>query len=343
MSRTNVLKAVVVGCNMGRNQAKALAESTDFELAAVCDLQESTARLVAESCGNPAVYTDFASMLEEIRPDVAVIATPNSSHAALSLLAAEAGVQGIYCEKPMATSLSDAKRLMHTCNERGITLVVGHQRRMSAVYQTMRGVIDSGTLGEIRLIRAACAGDLLSDGTHLVDSMLFLLHEAPVLSIFGQITRRAADDFTGIRYGHAVESGAMAVIDFEGGVRAELFTGDIRMKGSGYQDIEIIGTKGRLRRPGDHSSPPLLLADGHGGWQPIPVTTDGEDLFAKVFQTMAESIRTGKTHPMNGESALAGLEVLMAVFESARTHAIVRLPLAEERYPLDVMMEEGLL
>lgn len=346
MSGASVLKAVVVGCNMGRFQAQALAASPDYELAAVCDLQEATARRVADSCGNPAVYTDYVSMLEQIRPDVAVIATPNSSHAALSLLAAEAGVKGIYCEKPMATNLGDARRLVRVCEERGIVLVVGHQRRMSAVYRTMRDLMDSGELGEIRLIRATCAGDLLSDGTHLVDSMRFLLHETSVRSVYGQIGRQKPDgapaaEFTGRRYGHDVESAAMAVIAFEGGVRGELFTGDIRVPGSGYQDIEIIGSKGRLRRPGDRSDPPLLLELADGGRRPMPQVAEDEDLFAEVFGAMALSIRTGTPHAMNGASALAGLEVLMAVFESARTHEIVALPLAEERYPLETMIAEG--
>ncbi|MBM7565529.1 Gfo/Idh/MocA family protein [Paenibacillus sacheonensis] len=335
------LKAVVVGCNMGKNQAFALAQLPEYELAALCDLQESTARRIADGSGNPAVYTDFAAMLREVRPDVAVIATPNGSHAALSLLAAEAGVRGIYCEKPMAINLGDARRLARVCEERGIALVVGHQRRMTAVYRTMRDIMDSGALGDIQLIRGMCAGDLLSDGTHLIDSMLYLLQDAPVRRVTGQVNRSLTPAFTGKRYGHDVESGAMAVLEFEGGVRGELFTGECRMPDSGYQDIEIIGSKGRLRRRGDGSQPPLLVADERGGWRPVPVAEERESIFLDAFRAMAASIRGGTPHPMSGASALAGLEALMAIFESARRHAPMTLPLAEERFPLEAMIDEG--
>ncbi|QHW30945.1 Gfo/Idh/MocA family oxidoreductase [Paenibacillus rhizovicinus] len=337
------LKAVVVGCNMGKNQAYALAQLPEYELAALCDLQESTARKIADNSGSPAVYTDFATMLAEVRPDVAVIATPNGSHAALSLLAADAGVKGIYCEKPMAIQLGDARKLDRKCKERGITLVVGHQRRMTAVYRTMRELMDGGALGEIRLIRGMCAGDLLSDGTHAIDSMLWLLHDAPVRRVFGQLHRHLTPAFTGKRYGHDVESGAMAVLEFEGGARGELFTGDLRVPGSGYQDIEIIGSQGRLWRRGDGSQPPLLLSDEQGGWRPVTVAEESGSIFLEVFRAMAESIRTGAAHPMSGASALAGLEALMAIFESARRNAAVELPLAEERFPLEVMIAEGRL
>ncbi|WP_164545389.1 Gfo/Idh/MocA family protein [Paenibacillus albus] len=362
------LRAVVVGCNMGRNQAFALAASEEYELAAVCDLNEETAKKAAADCGalregkgaagssigvdvGVDVYTDYAAMLAAVQPDVVVIATPNVTHAPFAQLAVDAGVRGIYCEKPMATNLGDARKMVDMCREHGVVLVVGHQRRMSAVYGKMRELIDAGTIGDVRHIRASCAGDLLSDGSHLADSMLYLLHHREVRWALGQICRKepvspeeaAANPFayTGRRYGHAVESGALAMYEFDGGVRGELHCGDMQARGGGYQDIEIVGTAGSIWRRGDGSQPPLLLSDpsAAGGWHAVEVEEErSEDVFAGVFGAMADSIRQGAPHPMDGTIALRGLEMLIAVFESSRLRAKIEFPVMQETFPLDLII-----
>lgn len=353
--RNKLLRAVVVGCNMGRNQAAALAASPEYELAAVCDLNGETASQVSAKSGNPAVYTDYEKMLDEVRPEAVVIATPNITHAPFAQMAAEAGARGIYCEKPMATNLGDARRMVQLCGERGVTLVVGHQRRMSAVYGKLRELVDGGAIGDLRLIRGSCAGDLLSDGSHTVDSMLYLIHDRPVRWAFGQICRKPGVSpeiaaaqryaFTGRRYGHAVESGAIAHFEFEGGIRGELLTGDMQLPGGGYQDIEIIGSTGRLWRRGDRSDPPLLISDSAaGGWRAVPVEEESNAaVFAGVFGAMADSILSGSPHPMDGAIALRGLEMLIAVFESARLRSVIEFPLTQEAFPLELMITAGQL
>ncbi|REE57441.1 putative dehydrogenase [Paenibacillus taihuensis] len=358
MSRVSPLRAVVVGCNMGKNQAVALAASDDYELVAVCDLNEETAKKVAEACGDlgggsVGVYTDYAAMLAAVQPDVVVIATPNTTHAPFTLLAVEAGVRGIYCEKPMATNLGDARKMVEVCRERGVVFVVGHQRRTSAVYRKMRELIDAGTIGDVRFIRASCAGDLLSDGSHLADSMLYLLHEREVRWAIGQICRKepasreeAARNpyaYTGRRYGHAVESGALAMYEFDGGVRGELHCGDMQVRGGGYQDFEIVGTAGSIWRRGDGSQPPLLVSDtsAEGGWRSVEVEEESsEAVFAGVFGALAASIWHGTPNPLDGTIALRGLEMLIAVFESSRLRAKIEFPVEQEGFPLDLILAE---
>ena len=61
------------------------------------------------------------------------------------------------------------------------------------------------------------------------------------------------------------------------------------------------------------------------------------------YRSFAKTIRQGAPHPLCGESALRGLEVLMALYESARTNARIELPLRQEALPLELMIEEGRL
>jgi predicted dehydrogenase len=336
---------------MGRAHAKALADVQDYQLVAVCDLEEDTARQAAAQTGAPGVFADYATMLAEVEPDVVAIATPTSSHAALTIEAAEAGARGVCCEKPMATNLGDARRMVEACREKGVALAVNHQRRMSEVYGTMRRLIEEGALGEVYLLRGSCAGDLLSDGTHAIDSFLHLVDDADAQWVFGQVHREAPDPSQdrgmgyhasgGWRYGHLVETGAMATFEFASGVRAELLTGDMRLPGRGYQDIEVSGAAGRLWRPGDQGDPPLWLWNGDtSGWRPVPVEdAAGRRSIADSYRALARTIRDGAPHPLGAENALRGFEIVMAVYESARLREKIVLPLRQDRFPLELVSE----
>lgn len=351
-------RAVVVGCGMGAFHAAELANLPDYELVGVCDLDENTAREVAEKTGRPNVYTDYAFMLEQEKPDVVFVATPNGSHARLTLMAAGVpGVKGIYCEKPMAVHMADARSMLEACRRRGIRLAVGHQRRMSAPYRTMRRLIDTGAIGRVYLMRASCAGDFLSDGTHGVDSLLYLNGDANVKWVIASMHRPEVEPglpdqtdetiFTGRRYGHLVESGMVVTIEFDNGVRGELFTGDMKLPERDYQDIEIFGTEGRLWRAGDEAKPGVAIQDSAaGGWRAADDGTEPEEWtlgIRRVLKRYAESLRTGRPFPLDGNIAFQGFEVVMAAYESARIGKRIDLPLRQERFPLDIMMEEGRL
>jgi predicted dehydrogenase len=347
MTHSHAISIAVVGCRMGLGHAKVLAALKEYRLAAVCDMDEAAARKTSDACGGAPVYSDYKTMLKEVSPEAVVIATPNKLHALMTIEAAEAGVKGIYCEKPMASSLGEAKLMMAACEEQGALLIVGHQRRMDPVYRSMREYIVRGAIGELQLLRGSCAGDVLSDGTHTIDSMLYLSGEVEVNSLYAAVFRRQPDSeenpwaFTGWRYGHAVESAAMATIEFKSGIRAEMLTGDLRMPGRKYQDIEAIGTAGKLWIPGDQSNPPLLLTDSQaGGWRAAELLFDEAGGLLPVYKQFAQALRHGEDHPLNGSNAYLAMEIVMGVYESARTRAPVKLPLRQERFPLELMLEE---
>jgi predicted dehydrogenase len=339
----------VIGCNMGKNHALACERLDAYELVAVCDLIEEKARDLSRQTKRAKAYTDVSVMLAEQKPDVVCIATPNTTHKALTLQAADAGVRGIYCEKPMAANLADARMMADICKSKGIPLVIGHQRRMLTEFRKMRELMEAGEIGEIRYIRGQCAGDMLTDGTHTIDTIMYLLDDADASWVIGQIYRKKAEESadpnrrTGWRYGHAVENGAISMIQFQNGVRAEVFTGEMRYPERGYQDIEVVGTKGRLWRPGDYAERPLLLSQGASGqWSDVPLENNNSSrILDDVFAQFAETIRHGTPHPMNADVALKGMELLIAVFESARLNNRVELPIQQDRFPLELLIEEG--
>jgi predicted dehydrogenase len=356
MSETR-LRGAVVGCRMGRAHMRAIHQAEGLELVAVCDLDEARARETSEPYPGVAIYTDFARMLAEVQPDVVALAVPNVAHAPLTIQAAEAGVRGICCEKPVAPSLAQARAMAAACTRHGAQLIINHQRRMLPSLIRMRALIQEGAIGDVYLLRGSCSGDLLTDGTHLIDSLLHLADDAAARWVFGAVYRlpppegeeRGGGYYAtgGYRYGHAVESGAMATWEFESGLRAEILCGQLRFPERPYQDYEILGSRGRLWRVGDRDEPGVLIQTGDtDGWQPIvpPAPHEERNAMTASYAQLARNLRSGGgDHPLSIARALRGLEILMAIFESARLRSRIELPLQQDRFPLEIMIEEGQL
>lgn len=353
MSTTIPLRAAIVGCGgMGLAHARALASLSEYTVVAGCDLHAGLAQRFADTITGASAYTDYQAMLAQ-RPDVVVVATNTATHAALTIQAAQAGVRGVYCEKPMATNLADAQAMIAACRQSGTALAVNHQRRTLPVFLTMRRLIEQGAIGQVELIRGSCAGDILSDGTHLVDTIRHLAGDVAVSWVFGQVYRTPAhpdeprsggfDVTGGWRYGHPVETGGLALVEFASGLRAELHTGTMQIKGRGYQDYEVFGSTGRLWRAADWADPPLLIqTDSASGWQALPVEQhDAEEPKLWTYRQFAQMVLNGADHPLSGESALADLELVMAIYESARLRNKIELPLEQPRFPLELLIERG--
>jgi predicted dehydrogenase len=343
------LRTAVVGLGLpGQGHVvRIVAESADFTLVAGCDMTAELREKFRAAYPDGRVYADFDEMLKTEHPDVVVIATGALPRCALTLRALAAGVRGLYLEKPMAVSLGEARRMTAACAEKRVPLIVNHQRRTLPVFRAMRRLIADGAIGELEAVRASCAGDLLSDGTHLVDTVRFLAGDAPATWVAGAALLGLDEPgFTGRRYGHAVERGSWGMVGFQSGLRAEFHVGSLMLPRTHYQFYEAIGIRGRLMRNGDQS--PLMIRNETGGWREAAIeAVDGEEpprglAYPENYRNLARLVR-GETreHPLGAAAALADHEILMAILESARRHERLVLPLKQEVYPVDLMLAEA--
>ena len=197
---------------MGRRHAQVMDGLPDYQVVGVCDLDEERAGSVAAELTAAKVYADYEEMLAAERPDVVTVATPNDSHARFTIMAVEAGACGICCEKPMAVDMGEGRAMIAACAEHDVSLIVAHQRRMGPDMLAMRRLIDEGAIGDVTLLHGSCQGDLLTDGTHLVDSLRWLAGDDPIRWVLGQAYRKPPDPDEakavgfhrsgGYRYGH---------------------------------------------------------------------------------------------------------------------------------------------
>jgi len=85
--------------------------------------------------------------------DAVVIASPNSLHVQMCIEAARAG-KHIYCEKPLAITLDDCKKIRDEVNKAGVKFLIGYHRRLNPLYQYTKNLIDDGKLGKTFMIES---------------------------------------------------------------------------------------------------------------------------------------------------------------------------------------------
>jgi predicted dehydrogenase len=179
-------------------------EIPNVEVVAVVDVNENRARLVAQEAGISHVYSDHKRMLEEVQPNIVVVATPNIFHKPQSIDALNAGAH-VLCEKPLALSYTDAREMMEMAAERNLVLTVGTHYRWTAPVRAAKAHVDKGFFGEIYAARTvwhrrsgipgygswftnkdlAGGGALLDIGIHALDRALYLMGYPQPVSVSG--------------------------------------------------------------------------------------------------------------------------------------------------------------
>lgn len=156
--RAAPLRIGVVGMgNAGLAFVPAIAKHPDFALVAFVEPDEGS-RAGCEARYGVSGYADLGRMLAQASLDVVCIASPTQCHTDQTLQAIEAGVH-VLVEKPMATGLDDARRMVRAASERGVTLLVGHSHSYDLPILKMREVIASGRLGAVRMAHNWCFTD----------------------------------------------------------------------------------------------------------------------------------------------------------------------------------------
>lgn len=216
---------------IGRVHIDLIKADRDCVLAAIVDPSPAAAAQAHQS-GVPH-FDDLARMIEAIRPDGVIIATPNALHVEHALACIARGVP-VLVEKPVADSIEQAERLARAAATSGVPVLVGHHRRHNPIVQAARDIIRSGTLGPLVAITGTCllykppsyfeaswhrqagAGPLLINLIHDIDNLRFICGEIEaVQAIVSSRVRKLP-----------VEDSAALLLRFAGGAIATLIGSD---------------------------------------------------------------------------------------------------------------------
>ncbi|BCW64462.1 Gfo/Idh/MocA family oxidoreductase [Arthrobacter sp. StoSoilB22] len=348
----------IAGCGaISRNHLEAFRALNNVQIVGVCDVDADRARATAEAWGIPNAVTSMEELLN-LGLDIVSVCTPHPTHEEVVLKAAAAGVN-VLCEKPIATKLESAERMVEACENAGVQLGVLFQRRFWPASQKIRAAIDDGTLG--KAILAQCSvmlhrapdyynrdawrgtwesdggGVLMSQAVHQIDLLQWYLGD--VAEVYGKVnTYRHADYIE-------VEDSAKAVITFTSGAMATLEASTAVSPNLGIQ-LRITGETGA-------SASLTEFPEGSDGRLDLwavgeqivvePVHPEGVepnvDLsvingqlipFHKLqVQDFVQALENGTEPAITGKDALKSLRILLAVYESSRTGQPVRFAPAQ--------------
>jgi len=141
------IRLALIGAGvMGRHHLSVARSLADFAVVGVADPTPATqARLASEGV---ATFADHRAMLDAVKPDAAIVATPNAHHVPAALDCIERGV-AVLVEKPVADTIEAAKRLIAAQEASGVPVLVGHHRRHNPLLIAAQRHIAAGGIGDI--------------------------------------------------------------------------------------------------------------------------------------------------------------------------------------------------
>ncbi|MEM5451084.1 Gfo/Idh/MocA family protein [Paraburkholderia guartelaensis] len=329
------LKGALIGCGFfSLNHLHAWQDIDGARIVALCDANRTRLDEVGDRFGIERRYTDAATMLREERLDFVDIATTVPSHRALVELAAAAGVATI-CQKPFASSLTDARAMVQTCHEAGVPLMVHENFRWQSAIQAVGRVLREGAIGQPFWGRVSfrSAYDVFSGQPYLAQGERFIVEDLGIhildvaRFLFGDVARVSAttarvnpsirgEDVATILLAH--ENGMSSVVDCSYATRLprELFPQTL---------IEVDGAEGSLRLFADYQlqihtragSELRNVAPRALSWTSEPWVAIQGSVFS-IQSHWVDCLRRGIEPATSGRDNLRTLELVEATYLSAR-------------------------
>jgi len=126
-------------------------------LAAIVEPNEAMARAACTQLGLDTYYADYKQALDDKNVDAMVVVTPTKFHCGIVVDAAKAG-KHILCEKPMARTVEDCRKMNQAAKDAGVVLQIGFMRRFDASFVQAKEVVDSGAIGDVVMVRSNTRG-----------------------------------------------------------------------------------------------------------------------------------------------------------------------------------------
>ena len=287
-------------------------------------------------------FEDWRDVLKVEGLDAVIVALTNDQHHAAAMAAFAAG-KHVLCEKPLGLTITECDNIIEAAKNAGKVLQIGHEMRHQGLYQRMKSMVESGDVGDPRIMwcreyrgpmrpgwrssEELTGGMLLEKNCHHFDLFNWILNDRPVrVSAFGGkdvLTDRELLD------------NAQVLVEFEGGRRAVLEICLFAPTG-GDCEIGIVGSGGRIDTknqaihleyhrfdPAEHLSEKIGDPDDEAGFQDASGRVD-RGIKAELAHFL-ECCQTGATPLNDGESARLNVAVCLAAQESVKRGEVVSI------------------
>ena len=305
----------------------AARESKNSEIVAVSSRSESKARSAAEQHAIPTWYGSYDELLADASLDAVINPLPNSMHCEWTIKAAEAG-KHVLCEKPLAVTTEEARRMIAAAKANGVVLVEAFTHRWNPHMRTARKLINEGAIGDVTSLHSVLTfsvpepqgnirfspdlsgGSFMDAGSYAVYACRFVLAEEPV--------RAAGFTYDSGPYG--VETTFNGLLEFPSGAVAHVASS---MEQPDRCELIAVGSRGSIEITDmmDESGPVIVNTGDEERVEAVP----GPDRFRVQLDEFSDCVLTGKPPEFPAEDGLANTAALVALLSAARSGTVVNV------------------
>jgi len=336
-------KAAIVGCgSIGQAHMQGYERLDNVDVVAVVDPLEPARKMYMDQYGIPSGYATVEEMLEKSEPDIVSVCVWHLLHDTVTAeVAIGPSVKGIICEKPMAIGMGRADAMVDICEANDVKLAISHQRRFTPGWEKARELIENDAIGTPLRADLRVKEGLANWGTHSIDGARYILGDPIAEWVMGAVERRTNK----YERNTAIEDACMGLIHFGGSLQF-FIQSDLWDRDCDAGKFFIRGTEGML-----HVTETVLKMFNAEtqGWKSIDLGLKegdqaiGGNTNAAQTRELIEWIEGGPESRGSGRIARDTVEVMMAMYQSARRNMVITLPLKEKDYPLELMINEGKL
>lgn len=329
------LRVGIIGAGQaGERHAVGFSQARGASVAGIADLDGRRATRIAERF-NAQPYKDWRRMLDREEVDILVVALPHNLHLAPAEAAAACGLH-VLMEKPIATSMEEAQRIVDVCRDAGIKFTISFVHRFRDELLVARRWVAENQLGEPRVAietmngqrgdhsprwitnkKMAGGGVLMYGAIHSVDRLRWLL-DSDIVTVAAR--KQHFEPQT------EVEDGITALLTFANGASATLSAcAPLYRAQPSYWDTQIYGTQGMVRVRTRHwaelSNDKVSMRQ-----ESRSAKTLGEHYnFVRQAQAFVDAIAADRAPVVSGDDGLKALEVAMAIYHSANSGEVIQL------------------
>ena len=320
------IKIGIIGAGyIGGIHAAILASDERVRITAINDVVPERAQQLARA-HDAAVAATAGEVIE--RSDAVFITTPNTRHVPLTLAAIDAG-KHVFCEKPLATSIADARAVFEKAQHSSAVFQVGHNRRFAPVYASLKQMLSKThrphsahvKMNRGELMKPEWTGDMEMTGgflyetpIHMFDMMRFLFGEIESLHAIGSGHEyKEMDDFS-------------VLLNFANGMHATLATAADASWLFPFERVEVFCHHATLMTREMESLICSTNVEGHFTSQSMQQAPREEKWgYLQEDRAFVDSIVNGSPALVTAHDGLLSVEIVNAVYESVRLCAPVQI------------------
>ena len=303
---------------------------SNTKLVALCDIDKKKLKKYGKKYNVKRLYTKSSEMFAKEDLDCISICTLADSHLELVKQAVNAGVKGIFLEKPISNSLNNTKKIIKLCNQKNVKLAIDYQRRYDQYYISIKNFLNE-RMGKIQTINVFYGGGIANTGSHLFDLLRFF---------FGEI-KSMKGSFSNNQSGNVLDPNIDLQIEFKRKINCTINSLDYRIYG--LFEMDILSTEGRLRINLAANTYEInyfkkSIKDASGYRKLIPFTfkvkKSKESSIILVVKDLMNCIKYNKKPICSGIDGYKSLELILASIMSSKQNKVVHLPLISNKYKI---------